>query len=135
MDTLTPEERSEVMRRIRSKDTKPELVVRSLLFRLGYRFRLHRKDLPGRPDIVLPRHRKVILVQGCFWHGHNCRLASRPKSNQHYWEAKILTNRARDEKNRAALRELGWNVLELWECEIQKPEGALERIETFMKNA
>lgn len=134
MDTLTPEERSEVMGRIRSKDTKPELLVRSLLHRLGYRFRLHRKDLPGRPDIVLPRHRKIIFVQGCFWHGHNCRLASRPKSNQQYWEAKILTNRTRDEKNCTALRELGWKVLELWECEIREPEGALKKIETFMKN-
>ncbi len=118
MDTITPEKRSELMGRIRSKDTKPEIAVRSLLHGLGYRFRLHRKDLPGRPDIVLPKHRKIILVQGCFWHGHNCSLASKPKSNQGYWNPKIISNQERDKRNIAALRTLGWEVLELWECDI-----------------
>ncbi|MDQ1314228.1 MAG: mismatch endonuclease, patch repair protein [Pseudomonadota bacterium] len=99
MDTLTPHERSRLMGRIHSKNTKPEIAVRSMLHRMGYRFRLHRKDLPGKPDIVLPRHRKIILIQGCFWHGHKCRLASKPKSNEAYWGPKILANQARDVRN------------------------------------
>src|SRR5947208_1531322 len=99
------------MGRIRSKDTRPERAVRSILHSLGYRFRLHRSDLPGRPDIVLPRHRKIVLVHGCFWHGHCCQLASKPKTNQIYWTPKIRTNRSRDERNLAALEEQGWAVL------------------------
>lgn len=134
MDTITATQRSVLMSRIRSKNTKPELAVRSVLHRLGYRFRLHRKDLPGRPDIVLPKHRKIILVQGCFWHGHTCQLASKPKSNQSYWEAKIETNRARDARNLAALREKGWIVLELWECEVRMQDNLTERLQTFMQN-
>ena len=134
MDTITPAERSALMSRIRSKDTKPELVVRSLLHRLGYRFRVHRKDLPGWPDIVLPRHRKIILVQGCFWHGHTCRLASKPKSNEGYWNKKIETNRARDARNLEHLQRQGWTVLELWECEIRRFDGLEEQLRAFMKN-
>ena len=132
MDTISQSERSLQMGRIRSKDTRPELTVRSILHLCGYRFRLHRKDLPGRPDIVLPIHRKIILVQGCFWHGHTCRLASKPKSNEDYWNLKIQTNRARDSRNLEALQSLGWNVLELWECEIRKLEGLEERLRHFM---
>lgn len=132
MDTITPEERSALMARIRSKNTRPELAVRSLLHRLGYRFRLHRRDLPGRPDIVMPKHRKVILIHGCFWHGHTCRLASKPKSNESYWSTKIETNRARDARNLEALLLEGWSVLELWECEIRKFEGIEEKLLTFL---
>ena len=121
------------MSRIRSKDTKPEMVVRSMLHRLGYRFRLHRKDLPGRPDIVLPRHRKIILVQGCFWHGHSCRLASKPKSNKGYWSVKIQTNKDRDARNLRLLLDLGWDVLELWECDIRKFTDIEITILNFMK--
>lgn len=132
MDTLTPQARSQLMGRIHSKNTKPEIAVRSTLHRLGYRFRLHRKDLPGRPDIVLPRHRKIILVQGCFWHGHTCRLASKPKSNKGYWEPKIRANRARDARNLAALADLGWSVLELWECEIKNSQDLESRLRKFM---
>lgn len=134
MDKLTPEQRSALMRRIRSKDTKPELAVRKLLHGLGYRFRLHRRDLPGRPDIVLPRHKKIILVHGCFWHGHACRLANEPKSNQGYWSAKIERNRSRDARSREALESLGWKTLELWECEIQKAEQLLPLI-SFMESS
>lgn len=134
MDTITPSKRSALMSRIRSKDTRPELVVRSMLHRLGYRFRLHRKNLPGCPDIVLPKYRKIILVQGCFWHGHSCRLGSKPKSNENYWNAKIQANRARDVRNVAALKQQGWSVLELWECDIRKIEGLKEKIETFMQS-
>ncbi|KAF1042529.1 very short patch repair endonuclease [Xylophilus sp.] len=135
MDTLTPEARSRLMSRIRSTDTKPELAVRSLLHRLGYRFRLHRKDLPGRPDVVLPKHRKVILVHGCFWHGHGCKLAPGSKSNLGYWSPKIEANRARDSRNRQALLDLGWQVLELWECEVRDLQATEERIRAFLDPA
>lgn len=120
------------MSRIRSVNTRPEIAVRSILHRLGYRFRLHRKDLPGRPDIVLPRHRKIVLVHGCFWHGHTCRLASKPKSNEGYWSTKIQANRARDARNLEALTQQGWSVLELWECEVRKLEGIEEKLRAFM---
>ncbi len=133
MDTITSTERSTLMSRIRSKDTRPEMAVRSLLHRMGFRFRIHRKDLPGRPDIVLPRHRKIVLIQGCFWHGHTCRLASKPKSNESYWSAKLETNRARDARNLAALIGQGWIVLELWECEIRRFEGLEEKLQAFMQ--
>ena len=132
IDTLTPDQRSRLMSRIRSRDTTPELVVRSMLHRMGYRFRLHRKDLPGKPDVVLPRHRKVVLVHGCFWHGHGCKLGPVPKSNQGYWSPKIAGNRARDARNALALAELGWQVLELWECEIRDLKGTERRIKEFM---
>lgn len=132
MDTITPAERSALMSRIRSENTRPEIAVRSILHRLGYRFRLHRKDLPGRPDIVLPRHCKIVLVHGCFWHGHTCRLASKPKSNESYWSTKILANRARDARNLEALNQQGWSVLELWECEVRKLEGIEEKLRAFM---
>jgi len=132
MDTLSPSDRSALMSRIRGKNTRPELVVRSLLHRLGYRFRLHRRDLPGTPDIVLPKHHKIILVHGCFWHGHSCRLASKPKTNEHYWNEKIQGNRNRDARNLDALKRLGWYVLELWECEIRRSDGLAEKIDAFM---
>lgn len=95
IDTLTVDQRSRLMSRIQSRDTTPELVVRSMLHRMGYRFRLHRKELPGKPDVVLPRHREVVLVHGCFWHGHGCKLGPVPKSNQGYWSFKIAGSRAR----------------------------------------
>ena len=133
MDTISPAKRSALMARIRSKDTRPELVVRSILHRLGFRFRLHRKDLPGRPDIALPAHHKIILVHGCFWHGHVCRLASKPKSNRTYWKGKIQANKSRDLRNREALIRGGWKVLELWECDIRKLDGLQERLEDFMR--
>ena len=132
MDTITKSERSALMARIRSKDTSPELVVRSLLHRCGYRFRLHRKDLPGRPDIVLPKYHKIILVQGCFWHGHRCQLASKPKSNTSYWSTKIQMNRVRDTRNMEALAAQGWNVLELWECDIRRATGLEQVLRDFM---
>jgi len=133
MDTFTPADRSALMRRIRSKNTGPELTVRSILHRLGYRFRLHRKDLPGQPDIVLPRHSKAILVHGCFWHGHACLLAAKPKSNEDYWIPKIERNKARDVRNLETLTSLGWTVLELWECDIRQLDSLEERISAFMR--
>lgn len=134
MDTITQTQRSLLMGRIRSKDTKPELEVRRILHRLGYRFRLHRKDLPGRPDIVLPKHRKIVLVHGCFWHGHTCRLASKPKSNSGYWSEKILKNQERDVRNLDALQTANWTVLELWECDIRKMDGLEQKLIEFMKS-
>jgi DNA mismatch endonuclease, patch repair protein len=134
MDTITRSERSLLMSRIRSKDTQPELVVRSILHECGYRFRLHRKDLAGRPDIVLPRHRKIVFVHGCFWHGHTCPLASKPKSNDSYWSSKIQMNRTRDERNLNTLISQEWKVLELWECDIRKADGLEQILRKFMRS-
>jgi DNA mismatch endonuclease (patch repair protein) len=125
--------RSENMRRIRSKDTAPELVVRRLLRKLGFSgYRIHRADLPGKPDIAFIAHKKAIQVHGCFWHGHTCQEGSRkPKSNQSYWLPKIALNRTRDKANAAKLSLLGWSVLTVWECELQSPE-LTERIRAFV---
>lgn len=133
MDNMSRADRSALMARIRSKDTKPERVVRSILHRLRFRFRIHCSDLPGKPDVVLPRHRKIILVHGCFWHGHSCALASKPKSNQAYWREKIKTNRLRDRRVRRDLVNDGWSVLELWECEIRRGIGLVRKLRAFMK--
>lgn len=123
-DFLTPAERSVHMRRIRKRDTKPELVVRRAIHALGFRFRLHRRDLPGTPDLVLPRHRKVIQVHGCFWHQHEgCQLARQPKSRLGYWLPKLARNRERDRAAEAALKAAGWNCLIVWECQTQDAEA------------
>jgi DNA mismatch endonuclease (patch repair protein) len=125
-DVFTPEKRSAVMRRVKDRDTRPELLVRRLLTRLGARYRLHRADLPGKPDIVLPGRRLAIFVHGCFWHGHDCARGARaPKANQAYWTAKVARNRARDIESRARLEALGWRVEVLWECGL-KDQTALE---------
>jgi DNA mismatch endonuclease (patch repair protein) len=119
-DVFSDEKRSWVMSCVHSKDTSPELKVRSLAHRLGYRFRLHRKDLPGKPDIVFPLGKKVIFVHGCFWHGHDCARGKRiPKTNSKYWIGKIRKNIERDAKNQAELTSLGWNVFVVWECETK----------------
>ena len=113
-----------MMSGIRGKDTKPEIVVRKLLHSLGFRFRLHRRDLPGRPDIVLPRFRTAVLVQGCFWHGHkDCHLFRLPRSRTEFWKVKISKNRERDQQNIARLHELNWRTLEVWECAIKGREA------------
>lgn len=118
-DVFTKVERSRVMRRVKSADTKPEMRVRRWLHAQGFRFRLHRKDLPGKPDIVLPKHKTVILVHGCFWHGHpGCKAADLPASNREYWERKIGRNTERDERNRRLIEKLGWRVVVVWECEL-----------------
>ena len=119
MDTLTPEERSERMGRVRHKDTKPEIIVRRLIHRMGYRYRLHRRDLPGTPDLTFGSRRKVIFVHGCFWHRHeNCPLARMPKSRIDFWKTKLEANRIRDMQTLAALREDGWDALVIWECQL-----------------
>jgi DNA mismatch endonuclease (patch repair protein) len=122
-DVFSSSQRSAVMARVRGKDTAPEKAVRSLLHRLGYRFRLHRTDLPGTPDITLPGRRAVILVHGCFWHQHmGCKHAARPASNREYWDTKLNSNMARDTTNIRSLKKLGWKVLVVWECRVNKPD-------------
>jgi DNA mismatch endonuclease, patch repair protein len=121
--------RSALMARIRSSDTQPELAVRRSLHAMGFRFRLHRRDLPGRPDLVLPRHKLVIFVHGCFWHQHpGCRLASSPKSRQSYWAPKLAGNVERDRRNAVILRASGWRVETVWECDARKPEILAARL-------
>lgn len=112
--------RSRTMAAVRSQNTKPEVYVRRMLHAAGFRFRLHAKALPGKPDIVLARYKTVVLVQGCFWHGHNCKPNSMPQRNRPYWSEKIGRNVARDERNRVALEQAGWNVVDIWECEIER---------------
>lgn len=121
MDVLTPEQRRRNMSRIRSKDTKPEMVLRRGLHGAGLRFRLHARELPGRPDMIFPRYRATILVHGCFWHGHDCPLFKLPATRPEFWAAKIAGNRARDLKAQAALGEAGWRVLTVWECVLKGP--------------
>jgi DNA mismatch endonuclease, patch repair protein len=134
MDNLTPEERSKQMSLIRSKDTKPELLVRRLVHALGYRYRLHRVDLPGKPDIVFSSKRKVIFVHGCFWHGHKCRLGRVPKSSIDYWTNKISTNQNRDKRNVQLLRGLGWKCLIVWECRLSQERNLADRITRFLES-
>lgn len=127
MDHVTRERRSAIMAAVASKDTRPEMAVRRVLHRLGYRFRLHRTDLPGRPDIVLPKHRVCIFVHGCFWHRHDgCKKSSTPKSNVAFWETKFARNTQRDAEAVAALKALGWNVSIVWECETRQPDQLLD---------
>lgn len=133
MDTLTVAERSERMARIRSKDTKPEMRVRQLMHRLGYRFRLHRKDLPGCPDLVFPSRRKVVFVHGCFWHAHEgCKIANRPKSQRSFWDAKFERNKLRDAANQQALKQDGWMVCTVWECETKGLARLAFRLSKFL---
>lgn len=134
-DTLSPQERSERMSRVRNKDTKPEMRVRRLIHSMGYRYRLHYGKLPGRPDMVFPERKKVIFVHGCFWHRHEgcprCRL---PKSRLDFWVPKLEKNRSRDIEKQARLRELGWDVLVIWECEVEEAAGVPGRIMSFLED-
>jgi DNA mismatch endonuclease (patch repair protein) len=128
-DVFTPEKRSSVMRQVKATGTTPERRVRKLLTGLGLRYRLHRKDLPGAPDIVLPGRRLAVFVHGCFWHGHDCARGARvPKQNREYWTGKIGRNRARDERTRAELVSLGWTALVVWECELRDEAGLKQRL-------
>lgn len=122
-DRLAPDRRRYLMQQVRSKDTKPERTVRSLLHSLSYRFRLHRKDLPSTPDIVFPSRRVALFVHGCFWHGHGCRIGQLPKSRLDYWRPKIETNRARDYRKETSLAENGWRVVVVWQCELRDIEA------------
>ncbi len=129
MDKLDPESRSRLMAKIKSKDTGLERAVRSLLHRIGFRFRLHRRDLPGTPDIVLPKHKTVIFVHGCFWHAHeNCRKATVPSSNTDFWRNKLAANKVRDRANIAKLQEMGWQVVVVWECQTKDMDALASRL-------
>jgi DNA mismatch endonuclease (patch repair protein) len=123
------------MSRVKGKNTAPELLVRSILHRMGYRFRLHRKDLPGNPDIVLPKYKAAIFVHGCFWHQHpNCPRSEKPSTNKSFWEKKLYGNRERDRKKIKQLRELGWKTLVLWQCQIKKRRTLHNQLQKFLKS-
>jgi DNA mismatch endonuclease, patch repair protein len=130
----TPETRRRTMQAVKSKDTAPEMTVRRLVHGMGYRFRLHRKDLPGKPDLVFSRLQKVLFVHGCFWHGHECARGCRaPKANAEYWRTKIARNRLRDAANLDALEEKGWDAAVIWECELKEPARVAERLKSFLR--
>jgi DNA mismatch endonuclease (patch repair protein) len=132
-DVFDPAARSAVMRKVKGRDTGPELRVRQALTALGARYRLHRKDLPGSPDIVLPGRKLALFVHGCFWHGHDCARGARtPKANRDYWIAKVARNRARDDAAQAALSQGGWRVETLWECELKDAAGLRERLAALL---
>ncbi len=131
MDVVSPAKRSEMMAGIKNRNTKPEVALRKLLHKAGFRFRLNRSDLPGRPDIVLPKYRTVIFVHGCFWHGHeNCKHFRLPKTRTQFWEAKIGANKLRDTKIKKQLEKLGWHVVAVWECKIP-PKGKIDNWKEF----
>ena len=133
-DVFTREKRSQVMARVKGKDTTPELAVRRLLTRLGLRYRLHRKDLPGKPDVVMAGRKTVICVHGCFWHGHDCARGARiPKANNAYWRTKIGRNRERDKHAAAALAEAGWKTITVWECELKDAAKLEKRLKRALK--
>jgi DNA mismatch endonuclease (patch repair protein) len=129
MDRLTPERRSWNMAQIKGTDTKPEILVRSMLHRAGYRFRKNVHTLPGKPDIVLPKYKTVIFVHGCFWHRHKgCKQATTPKSNLEFWQKKFERNVSNDRKHARALKKLGWNVVTVWSCQLKKPDRLMNRL-------
>lgn len=134
-DVLTPEQRSYCMSRIQSRDTKPEVVVRKMLHSLGYRYKLHDKSLPGKPDLVFPGRKKIILVHGCFWHRHNCRWGKvKPQTNTDFWNDKLQKNVERDKRTRKELKKMGWKVFVVWECHTRQKrrEWLLERLVSFL---
>ncbi|NTE80181.1 DNA mismatch endonuclease Vsr [Agrobacterium tumefaciens] len=131
METLA--HRSWVMSRVRSKDTKPEMIVRRLLHAMGYRYRLHGKNLPGKPDLVFAGRKKVVFVHGCYWHGHDCRRGARvPARHQEYWIAKVARNKERDARNASSLEQAGWDVLTLWECELKDRDAMAAKLTKFL---
>jgi DNA mismatch endonuclease (patch repair protein) len=136
MDTLTPAQRSERMSRVRSKDTKPEMLVRSLVHRMGYRYRLHDRNLPGNPDLVFPSRGKIIFVHGCFWHRHGtgCEYTRWPKSKLDFWRPKLEENHRRDRIVRRKLRKLGWRVEIVWECQLKSREALAARLRAFLED-
>lgn len=135
MDVFSVEKRSRIMSSISGKNTEPEIAVRSLLHSLGYRFRIHRKDLPGNPDIVLPKYKKIIFIHGCFWHGHrDCKRSKLPNSNREFWEQKIRSNVQRDNKIISSLTENGWDVMILWTCQIRNSENVAHKLIEFIEN-
>ena len=135
MDHVSEDRRSAIMASVGSKNTAPELIVRRILHALGYRFRLHRKDLPGKPDVVLPKYRTCLFIHGCFWHRHpNCKKSSLPKSNTSFWEKKFERNIHRDYEVTATLRSMGWNVVIIWECQTKSPALLAELLSNIVSN-
>lgn len=134
MDTRSPEQRRRIMQSVGTANTGPEWVVRRLLHASGYRYRLHSKALPGKPDIVFGTRRKAIFVHGCFWHGHGCAKGRAPKSRLDYWGPKLEANKARDSRNEADLRGLGWEILTIWQCETKDEQTLLQRLRNFLAN-
>jgi len=133
MDRISGEHRSWNMSRIKSSNTKPEIIVRSLLHNMGYRFRLHRKDLPGKPDIVLPRYKSVIFVHGCFWHRHKgCKNAASPKTKKTFWREKFRANVERDRKVQKEMKSMGWKIQIIWECELSDPEEVRKSLKSHL---
>ena len=133
-DVFTQDKRSSIMANVKGRNTKPELVVRSIIHRMGFRYRLHVADLPGKPDIVLPRHKKVIFVNGCFWHGHkDCPRAKRPTTNTSSWDAKLDENILRDKRNVRKLKKDGWHTLTIWECEIKDRDKIYHKLSRFLQ--
>lgn len=131
-DHVPPERRSFIMSQVGQRDTKPELKLRRALHRLGYRYTLHRRNLPGRPDIVFPFRRKVIFVHGCFWHGHDCRWGRLPKSRPEYWAPKIEANRERDNRVLTELHNIGWDSMVVWQCELRDLDTTVHRVEGYL---
>lgn len=135
MDVFSREKRSQIMSRVSGRNTKPEIAVRSLLHNMGYRFRLHRKDLPGKPDITLPKYKKVIFVHGCFWHGHaDCPRSKRPTTNQEFWREKLDKNIERDKSAVKALKQLGWEVMTVWSCEVNDTNKLIIKLFSFLES-
>ena len=132
VDTRTPEQRSRIMKSVKSKNTRPEMTVRQTLFRMGYRYRLHYKSLPGRPDVVFPGRRKAILVHGCFWHHHGCKIGKLPRSHLDYWLPKLEQNVRRDRANIEQLESLGWRVLVIWQCQTVDADALGAQLTTFL---
>jgi DNA mismatch endonuclease, patch repair protein len=132
VDSVSKSVRSGIMSRVRSKDTKPELIVRQIVYALGCRYRLHVKGIPGNPDLVFRSRKKVILVHGCFWHGHSCARGKRPSSNMEFWEEKLSKNEDRDKRIVAKLLGLGWGVLTVWECETRNADDLTARLRKFL---
>jgi len=134
MDRVSKKRRSKIMGAIKSENTKPELAVRSSLYKMGYGFRLHRKDLPGTPDVVLPKYGTVIFVNGCFWHQHGCDRTSMPKTNKKFWNDKFIKNKERDKNNKVQLEKMGWKVVVVWECDLNDDlKRAIKRIDGILK--
>lgn len=135
MDIFTIKKRSEMMSKVRSKNTTPELIIRRLIFAMGYRYRLHVAELPGKPDIVMIGRRKIVDVRGCFWHAHKgCKYATLPETRQNFWAAKISRNRERDETNLDSLKRAGWDVLVIWQCELKNLESLKDRLYKFIES-
>ena len=133
-DIFSSQKRSDIMSKISGKNTKPEILVRKFLFSKGFRYRSNVKTLPGKPDIVLPKYKTVIFINGCFWHGHNCKKGKLPSSNIDFWKEKISNNKSRDDKNSDLLVKLGWKVIIIWQCEISKIDNRIKILNKLLEN-